>query len=1081
MNCSLINSEEAYTLVGDPVNVITGANLDSALDFQLPGAIRIQWVRHYDSGQCRKRYSLGWGHTHGFDRRLIFDTDGLRYVGPLGTAIGFPPLTTDGQRFTAAATTLQRINERLYRINQADSPVMEFDYRDQLVIPVSRLVQGDASVTFHYDGNGRLEELRNSSSMRIHISYNADGCMTKLILIGEGTEASRTLMTYRYDARGNLVWARDPYSNDFTFGYDESNRMASRTDRRGYSFFFEYDGQGRCIRSAGEDGLLDTRLQYLVQEEVTIVTKADGGNWTYLHPEGKLLRIIDPHGGSREFVRDPAGKLLEEIDENQNVSKIVYGKGGGRLGKLSSLRVFSTDGDGLPPASAPHRMPGSPLEWEWGHFLVREQIVLPDGGDSVLTQCGTAAKLVQTADQFLTPRRKFDEFGTLIQESQLRGTPRRWVYDVNGNTQRYHDHDGRQFNFEYSSWDMRARKVDPLGQSITYEYTPLQQIAAIADAGNAKTEYGYDLKGGLTEVRRHGVIRERYRYDLAGNLVEKLDSDFLPLLNIDIGPHNLKKTRTLASGDVHSFTYTDKGQFASASTCDSSTEFSYNKFLKRTRDERDGRGVEHSFAGPGKLEQSVVFKNFKIAYNLLPSGALVIIDPAGNRHSLRKLQNSLIQRACSSRTSELVQYDPDGRCLMKTVSLKGSQSDLWSRSYKYSGEGDLLSVEDNRRGTARYDYDAAHRIAIAQTQRGTLSRQSKYLFDSAGNLLQQPGLSEVTLLEGNRVLTANGDRFEYNNRNHISLREGRNGTTRYFYDSRDMLVRCETPEGVWSANYDPLGRRISKTFSEHKTEFFWDSDRLIAELSDNRRLRIHVYADAVALVPLLFLDYDSPESDPATGRVYSLFADHLGSPLRVEDSRGDAVWEAEYDPYGTAHIDSRSTIELNLRYPGHYYDPELGLQYNRFRYYSPELGRYLQSDPVGLAGGMNVYAYTTNPLKSVDLRGTCPTGSTTEEDQGTDEEESGSDQEEAQEPLPKPPRGRGSVPKDQRDPKRTWTRGEIAEKLDDQGGTCRQCGEPKTPDEVEGHHIERHADGGPTNDDNHAAVCEDCHKDLHSK
>src|ERR1700728_5332265 len=117
MNCSLINSEEAYTLVGDPVNVITGANLDSALDFQLPGAIRIQWVRHYDSGQCRKRYSLGWGHTHGFDRRLIFDTDGLRYVGPLGTAIGFPPLTTDGQRFTAAATTLQRINERLYRIN----------------------------------------------------------------------------------------------------------------------------------------------------------------------------------------------------------------------------------------------------------------------------------------------------------------------------------------------------------------------------------------------------------------------------------------------------------------------------------------------------------------------------------------------------------------------------------------------------------------------------------------------------------------------------------------------------------------------------------------------------------------------------------------------------------------------------------------------------------------------------------------------------------------------------------------------------------------------------------------------------
>jgi RHS repeat-associated protein len=329
------------------------------------------------------------------------------------------------------------------------------------------------------------------------------------------------------------------------------------------------------------------------------------------------------------------------------------------------------------------------------------------------------------------------------------------------------------------------------------------------------------------------------------------------------------------------------------------------------------------------------------------------------------------------------------------VFLKGSQSALWSRSYKYSGEGDLLSVEDNRRGTAQYEYDAAHRISIAQIQRGTLSRQSKYLFDSAGNLLQQPGLSEVTLLEGNRVLTANGDRFEYNNRNHISLREGRTGTTKYFYDSRDMLVGCETPDGVWSASYDPLGRRIRKTFNERKSEFFWDSDRLIAELNDDGRLRIYVYADAVALAPLLFLDYDSPESDPATGRVYSVFADHLGSPLRVEDSRGDLVWEAEYDPYGTAYIDSRSTIEFNLRYPGHYYDPELGLHYNRFRYYSPELGRYLQSDPVGLPGGENLYAYSANPLVTVDLRGTCP-GGPVDGTSDTETAEDGSDGEETE-------------------------------------------------------------------------------------
>ena len=63
---------------------------------------------------------------------------------------------------------------------------------------------------------------------------------------------------------------------------------------------------------------------------------------------------------------------------------------------------------------------------------------------------------------------------------------------------------------------------------------------------------------------------------------------------------------------------------------------------------------------------------------------------------------------------------------------------------------------------------------------------------------------------------------------------------------------------------------------------------------------------------------------------------------------------------------------MNLRFPGHYFDQETNLHYNRFRYYSPELGRYLQSDPIGLAGGPNLYAYTINPLKWVDLRGTCP-------------------------------------------------------------------------------------------------------------
>lgn len=104
-------------------------------------------------------------------------------------------------------------------------------------------------------------------------------------------------------------------------------------------------------------------------------------------------------------------------------------------------------------------------------------------------------------------------------------------------------------------------------------------------------------------------------------------------------------------------------------------------------------------------------------------------------------------------------------------------------------------------------------------------------------------------------------------------------------------------------------------------------------------------------------------------------SDALGTPLRVTDEAGGVVWQASYDPFGTASVDDdpdgdglRQT--LNLRFPGQYYDAETGLHYNYFRDYDPRLGRYLQSDPIGLAGGVNSFAYVGgNPVSYVDPLG----------------------------------------------------------------------------------------------------------------
>jgi RHS repeat-associated protein len=103
--------------------------------------------------------------------------------------------------------------------------------------------------------------------------------------------------------------------------------------------------------------------------------------------------------------------------------------------------------------------------------------------------------------------------------------------------------------------------------------------------------------------------------------------------------------------------------------------------------------------------------------------------------------------------------------------------------------------------------------------------------------------------------------------------------------------------------------------------------------------------------------------------VYAIHSNHLGVPQLVTDSRQRIVWQAKSTAFGDARI-SVQEITLNLRFPGQYFDRETGTHYNYYRDYDPQTGRYFQSDPIGLGGGMNTFAYVGgNPLSFVDPTG----------------------------------------------------------------------------------------------------------------
>jgi RHS repeat-associated protein len=109
-------------------------------------------------------------------------------------------------------------------------------------------------------------------------------------------------------------------------------------------------------------------------------------------------------------------------------------------------------------------------------------------------------------------------------------------------------------------------------------------------------------------------------------------------------------------------------------------------------------------------------------------------------------------------------------------------------------------------------------------------------------------------------------------------------------------------------------------------------------------------------------------------QVYHYHLDHLGTPRELTNEQGKIVWKAKYKTYGNLALKEVEEVENNLRFQGQYFDEETGLHYNRFRYYSPDTGQFINQDPIGLLGGLNNYQYAPNPVQWIDPLGLCSEG-----------------------------------------------------------------------------------------------------------
>jgi len=164
---------------------------------------------------------------------------------------------------------------------------------------------------------------------------------------------------------------------------------------------------------------------------------------------------------------------------------------------------------------------------------------------------------------------------------------------------------------------------------------------------------------------------------------------------------------------------------------------------------------------------------------------------------------------------------------------------------------------------------------------------------------------------------------------------------------------------------DHSSRRVSKIFSNGLTiHYVYDlNGQLIAELDGS----------GATLVEYVWLA-DTPVAVFQQNSLNYVYADHLNTPRSITDTANVVRWSWRSEPFGSSAANSnpsgKGAFTYNLRFPGQYFDAESGLHYNYFRDYDPQTGRYIQSDPIGLAGGVNTYAYVSgNPISRTDASG----------------------------------------------------------------------------------------------------------------